>query len=74
MCFRVTQPIFTGMLIRYFSPKSDMSIETAFICVAAIVICSIGNVVSRQSYMMAMFHLGMKMRIAACSLVYRKVK
>ncbi|KAJ9591423.1 hypothetical protein L9F63_002029, partial [Diploptera punctata] len=68
----ITQPIFMGGLIRYFSPASNMSIETAFLYVGGIVICSIGNVVSRQSYMMSMFHIGMKMRIAACSLIYRK--
>lgn len=70
--FKITQPWFMGRLIQYFSPNSDMSIETAFLYVAAIVVCSIGTVVTRQSYMMAMLHIGMKMRIAVCSLVYRK--
>ncbi|KAJ9591422.1 hypothetical protein L9F63_002028, partial [Diploptera punctata] len=72
LLFKVTQPLFMGGLIRYFSPASNMSIETAFLYVGGIVMCSVGNVLSRQSYMMAMFHIGMKMRVGVCSLVYRK--
>jgi ATP-binding cassette subfamily C (CFTR/MRP) protein 4 len=39
---------------------------------AAIVICSAANVIVRQSFMLAMFHLGMKIRVSLCSLLYRK--
>lgn len=71
MC-RVTQPLFVGGFIRYFSPGSNMSRNTAFMYAAAIVICSAVNVIVRQSFMMAMFHLGMKIRVSLCSLLYRK--
>ena len=63
-----------GGLIRYFAPNSDMSIDTAYLYVALIVMCSVGNVLCRQSYLMAMLHIGMKIRVAVCSLVYRKVR
>ncbi|XP_021928195.1 LOW QUALITY PROTEIN: probable multidrug resistance-associated protein lethal(2)03659 [Zootermopsis nevadensis] len=72
LLFKVTQPLFVGGFIRYFSPESNMSRNTAFMYAAAIVICSAVNVIVRQSFMMAMFHLGMKIRVSLCSLLYRK--
>jgi len=69
MC-RITQPLFVGGLIRYFSPESSVSQNTAFMYASAIVICSAVNVIVRQSFMMAMFHLGMKIRVSLCSLLY----
>ncbi|PSN47509.1 hypothetical protein C0J52_02251 [Blattella germanica] len=70
--FKISQPLLMGGLIRYFTPGSNMSIDTAFIYVAALVVCSAANVVTRQVYMMATLHIGMKIRVAVCSLVYRK--
>lgn len=49
-----------------------MSRNTAFMYAGAIVICSAVNVIIRQSFMLAIFHLGMKMRVSLCSLMYRK--
>ncbi|PNF26824.1 hypothetical protein B7P43_G17385 [Cryptotermes secundus] len=72
LLFKITQPLFVGGLIRYFSPESSVSRSTAFMYAAAIVICSAANVIVRQSFMLAMFHLGMKIRVSLCSLLYRK--
>jgi hypothetical protein len=49
-----------------------MSRNTAFMYAGAIVICSAVNVIIRQSFMLAIFHLGMKIRVSLCSLMYRK--
>ncbi|KAJ9591425.1 hypothetical protein L9F63_002031, partial [Diploptera punctata] len=70
--FRLTQPLFLGGLIRYFTPDSDVSMDTAYLYAVCIVICSALNVFVKQAYMLAMFHTGMKMRVGVCSLIYRK--
>ncbi|PSN47504.1 hypothetical protein C0J52_02254 [Blattella germanica] len=62
VAFRLTQPLFLGGLIRYFSPESDVDRNTAFLYAACIVICSTANIVTKQAYMLAMFHNGMKLR------------
>jgi hypothetical protein len=49
-----------------------MSRNTALMYAGAIVICSAVNVIIRQSFMLAIFHLGMKIRVSLCSLMYRK--
>lgn len=69
---RMTQPLFLGGLIRFFSPGSDTSSGTAFLYTVCIFVCSFITVVVKQAYSLAMFHIGMKMRVAVCSLVYRK--
>jgi ATP-binding cassette subfamily C (CFTR/MRP) protein 4 len=72
MMYRMTQPLFLGGLIRFFSPGSDTSRSTAFVYAVCIFVCSFVTVVVKQAYSLAMFHIGMKMRVAVCSLVYRK--
>lgn len=72
MIRRMTQPLFLGGLIRYFSPGSDISHSTAFLYAVSIFVCSFVTVLVKQAYLLAMFHIGMKMRVAVCSLVYRK--
>jgi ATP-binding cassette subfamily C (CFTR/MRP) protein 4 len=75
-CDRLTQPLFLGRLVRHFSAaESDTSITTeeAYIYAAGIVLCSALNVIVIHPYMMAIFHIGMKIRVACCSLIYRKV-
>ena len=49
-----------------------MSKNTAFMYAGAIVICSAVDVIVKQSFMLAIFHLGMKIRVSLCSLMYRK--
>jgi len=71
MC-RITQPLFLGGFIRYFSPENSVSRNAAFMYAGAIVICSAVSVIVRQSFMLAIFHLGMKIRVSLCSLMYRK--
>ncbi|PSN30830.1 hypothetical protein C0J52_17331 [Blattella germanica] len=68
---RMTQPLALGILIRYFSTDT-VTRESAFIAAAWIVVCSAGVVIIRQPCMLAMFHLGLKIRVAVCSLIYRK--
>ncbi|PNF14801.1 putative multidrug resistance-associated protein lethal(2)03659 [Cryptotermes secundus] len=72
---RLSQPLLLGRLVRHFSAaESDASItiEEAYIYAAGVVLCSALNVIVIHPYMMAIFHMGMKIRVACCSLIYRK--
>ena len=70
---RLTQPIFLGGLIRYFTKDSNIPYETAVIYASCIIVCSAFNVFIRHPYAMGIFHTGMKIRVGVCSLIYRKV-
>lgn len=69
---RLTQPLFLGRLIRFFNPGSDITKEEAYGYAAAVILCSAFNIFVIHPYMMAILHMGMKIRVACCSLIYRK--
>ncbi|KAL1513345.1 hypothetical protein ABEB36_002766 [Hypothenemus hampei] len=70
---RMAQPIFLGQLLSFYTPnKTDISLEQAYYYAAGVVLCSLSNVLISHPYMMGVLHLGMKMRVACCSLIYRK--
>ncbi|PSN46970.1 hypothetical protein C0J52_11126 [Blattella germanica] len=71
---RASQPLFLGHLILFFSGSSRKHVtqEEAYIFAAGVVLCSALNIFVLHPYMMAIFHMGMKIRVACCSLVYRK--
>jgi hypothetical protein len=70
---RMTQPIFLGGLIRYFSPGSSVDRDTAYLYAAGVVVCSLFNIFCKSPIWLAVYHTGMKMRVGTCSLIYRKV-
>lgn len=77
-CYRVSQPLLLGRLVRYFSLSksqldSDITLEEAYIYAAGVVLCSALNIFVIHPYMMAIIHMGMKIRVTCCSLIYRKV-
>lgn len=70
----MTQPAFIGGLISYYTPGNTKTTETeAYLYAGGVVLCSAANVVIAHPYMMAIMHIGMKMRVSSCSLIYRKV-
>jgi len=69
----MTQPIFLGGLIRYFSAESDMNRDTAYLYAAGVAVCSTFIVLIETPVWLAALHAGMKMRVGTCSLIYRKV-
>jgi ATP-binding cassette, subfamily C (CFTR/MRP), member 4 len=69
--FRVTQPIFLGELINYYS-TSGGDINEAYLYAGAVILCTALNVLFMHPYMLSILHCGMKLRVAACSLIYRK--
>lgn len=85
--FRTSQPLFLGRLIRYFTQqqiKNDeekvvstdnlITLEQAYWYAGGVILCSTLSVIIMHPYMMGVFHIGMKIRVGCCSLIYRKVK
>ncbi|XP_045503254.1 probable multidrug resistance-associated protein lethal(2)03659 isoform X2 [Colias croceus] len=69
----IAQPVFLGKLVEYYSPDQKTVKPTeAYLYAGAVVICSALNVFVVHPYMMAILHMGMKFRVACCSLIYRK--
>ena len=67
------QPIFLGWLISYFSEDSADDEYAGYLYGVLVVVCSIFTVWTIHPYMLSILHLGMKVRVATCSLAYRKV-
>lgn len=71
--FRVTQPLLLGQLISYYIPDQEVISERdAYLYAAGVIGCSLVNVFVTHPYMMGVLHVGMKIRVACCSLIYRK--
>ncbi|CAH0406117.1 unnamed protein product [Chilo suppressalis] len=92
---RLQQPLFLGLLLRYFSPIHELHNSTANATYIGrlwsyynpsggvswgeavffsfgVVFCSAVNVMVQHPFMMGVMHIGMKMRVGTCSLIYRK--
>lgn len=70
---RVLQPICLGRLLSYFSSSGSAITETeAYLYATGVILCSGILIFVIHPYMMAILHMGMKMRVACCSLIYRK--
>ncbi|XP_013144481.1 PREDICTED: probable multidrug resistance-associated protein lethal(2)03659 [Papilio polytes] len=67
------QPVALSMLLAYWEPGSTMTYDQAVYCATAVIMMSllIAFVNHHGTYSTQQF--GMKVRIAACSLIYRKV-
>ncbi|XP_064076906.1 probable multidrug resistance-associated protein lethal(2)03659 [Vanessa tameamea] len=92
---RLQQPLFLGLLLRYYSPAQDLQNKTVnatyvsrlfkyydmssgiawgeavFFCFG-VIFCSMVNVMVQHPFMMGVMHMGMKMRVGVCSLIFRK--
>ncbi|XP_012274748.1 probable multidrug resistance-associated protein lethal(2)03659 [Orussus abietinus] len=70
---RVMQPLFLARLLQYYEKKnSSITKEEAYLYAGGVVMCSAINIFVIHPYMMAILHMGMKIRVACCSLIYRK--
>lgn len=72
---RVLQPLFLGRLLKYYSSSEEadrISKEEAYFYATGVILCSGLLIFVIHPYMMAILHMGMKMRVACCSLIYRK--
>ncbi|XP_073846051.1 multidrug resistance protein 5 isoform X1 [Musca autumnalis] len=72
---RVTQPLFLGGLVSYYAkPENNDSsdLSTAYLYALGVILCSAVNVLFMHPYMLGILHVGMKIRVAMCSMIYRK--
>ncbi|CAK9828719.1 Probable multidrug resistance-associated protein lethal(2)03659 [Anthophora retusa] len=67
----VLQPIFIGRMLQYFSSLT-VTKDDAYLYAAGVILCSVLLIFVIHPYMMGILHMGMKMRIACCTLIYRK--
>lgn len=72
MLFKVTMPIFLGGIVRYYAAPEGSNISIAYWYSAGIIACSFLTVMSQHALMLSNLSCGMKIRIAACSMIYRK--
>ncbi|XP_043656318.1 probable multidrug resistance-associated protein lethal(2)03659 isoform X2 [Drosophila teissieri] len=73
--FRVTQPLFLGGLVAYYADASNQEGDNqtkAYLYALGVILTSACNVLFMHPYMLGMFHIGMKARIAMTSMIYRK--
>ncbi|KAK0092933.1 hypothetical protein PV326_000289 [Microctonus aethiopoides] len=68
---RILQPFALGRFLRYFS-DDDMSKMEAYLYALGLILTSFTHLLFAHTYWMAATHMSMKMRVACCSLIYRK--
>ncbi|XP_018350478.1 PREDICTED: probable multidrug resistance-associated protein lethal(2)03659 [Trachymyrmex septentrionalis] len=68
---RVLQPLLLGQMLLYFN-TTDVDKSYAYGYAVGVILCSALNVFVIHPYTISMLHMGMKVRVACCSLIYRK--
>jgi len=73
--YRMFQPILIGRLLLYFNTEEQKTtdVEQAYMYAACLTISTLVSMVLYHVPQVNMIHYGMKMRIACCSLIFRKV-
>ncbi|KAH8420816.1 hypothetical protein KR222_005629 [Zaprionus bogoriensis] len=75
MGFRVTQPLCLAGLVAFYSDSNNLDLDDkteGYLYAVGVILCSLFNVMFMHPYMLGMFHTGMKVRVAMCSMIYRK--
>ncbi|KAK5646962.1 hypothetical protein RI129_005426 [Pyrocoelia pectoralis] len=71
---RLLQPIMLGELLAYYAPgQTSVTKSNAYWYAFGVVACSLIQVLMLPPIILVLTQIGMKMRIASCSLIYRKV-
>jgi hypothetical protein len=70
---RLIRPYFLKKLLRYYTPKeNDVTLQKAYTYAGLLVFATFADLIVYHWYMMGLSALGMKIRIACSSLIYRK--
>lgn len=70
--FRALPPIFLGGLVSYYANPETSNISEAYWYSAGIIVCSFLNALTMHALMLNNRSWGMRIRTAACSILYRK--
>ncbi|XP_040061540.1 ATP-binding cassette sub-family C member 4 [Ixodes scapularis] len=72
-CFKnVMQPVMLGWVVRYFSAPDSISRTEFLLAASGVSILGGVHIFTHHPYFFNMQRMGMRMRVACCSLVYRK--
>jgi hypothetical protein len=73
--FRIPQPLLMCWFIRYFSSDDHAGLTYANVCYygAGIILMSALCTITNHQYFFGVFKTGMMLRVANCSIIYRKV-
>ncbi|XP_068966386.1 ATP-binding cassette sub-family C member 4-like isoform X1 [Bombus flavifrons] len=69
---RLGTPMLLGGLLRYFKKNTTETYETALLYAGGICIATAINVIALNQMVFGAFHVGARIRVATCSVVYRK--
>lgn len=70
---KLGQPIMLGLLLDYFQPNSTTTKEQAFWYAGGVIALNGMVVLLNSQFLMNAYRCGMKIRVACCTLIYRKV-
>lgn len=74
LIIRLVQPRFLGGMLQYFAPgNATTTKEQGLYYAGAMVACNLLTMLLLNHYMLCCMHFGMKLRVAACAVVYEKV-
>lgn len=69
---RLFQPILLGWLLGYFKPGSTTTKEDAYLFAGGLFLLTLLSMLMFNHFTVGGFHIGMRVRAACCSLIYRK--
>ncbi|CAG9809558.1 unnamed protein product [Chironomus riparius] len=72
ICVKILLALFLGRLLDYFSPNSTSSKGSAYINAGVLLGLNAINAVTANQFLVTSYSNGMKVRLATCSLIYRK--
>ncbi|KAJ8954548.1 hypothetical protein NQ318_000782 [Aromia moschata] len=73
LVLKLSYPLLLSQFLKFYEPnQTDMDKSEACIFAGLLVLATLLRVTASHRYMVCALHLGMKLRVAMCSLIYRK--
>lgn len=68
----ISQPMAIGKLVSYFAINSTLTKFDAYFYATVVIVCTLFSSIYNHYYMLKMQELGLRIKVALCSLMYRK--